>query len=570
MKNKKLVGGTHQLQLANYDLPSLSYTIKADVVTLGEDDKYADHLLELSKKSPTHGALIRQIGKMIYAGGLYGAESEVDNWLAKTEANDAVRKLSIDLKIFGGGYLDIRWGIDREEIVKIYHLPYQMVRATEANEEGEIDQYLFKPDWNNRATEPDVYEVFNIATKDEYPRQILPVYSYTAGAEYYCEPDYIHALSYVALEAHMAEFHLNNIQNGLMPSFSVVFPSGSLTDAEEQRIVQQMEDKLAGSRNAGNFWVHFVDDKEFAPIVTPIQTNNADAMYSLLADQAQSMIFVGHAVTSPMLFGVKTEGQLGGSTELYEAWQIFHKEVIQGYQGLILSAINKLAYASNKVATIEFENVNPFQEEKPTKPEVTLKAVETNVANTLIARGEVVDAEEWIEIDSRKVDYDLEEQLDARVFLADVGEANPDLDSEEDTSLFLVRYRYAPPTVDRGEKGGESRDFCRLMVNAALVYRKEDIQDMEFQAVNPGFGINGADTYDIWNWKGGPNCHHFWERVTYLKATQERISVNEARRIVRSLEPEYRDEARIKPRGPEDYNVARRPIDTPTKGYYNK
>jgi hypothetical protein len=36
------------------------------------------------------------------------------------------------------------------------------------------------------------------------------------------------------------------------------------------------------------------------------------------------------------------------------------------------------------------------------------------------------------------------------------------------------------------------------MVAAKKIYRKEDIEAMSQRAVNAGWGLNGADTYDIW------------------------------------------------------------------------
>jgi len=43
---------------------------------------------------------------------------------------------------------------------------------------------------------------------------------------------------------------------------------------------------------------------------------------------------------------------------------------------------------------------------------------------------------------------------------------------------------------------------------------------MGSMAVNAGFGENGADTYSIWLYKGGPRCHHKWQRLTYLSDTK--------------------------------------------------
>ena len=54
------------------------------------------------------------------------------------------------------------------------------------------------------------------------------------------------------------------------------------------------------------------------------------------------------------------------------------------------------------------------------------------------------------------------------------------------------------------------------MMRVAKIYKKEDIDKMSSSIVNAGFGEFGADTYDIFKFKGGPRCHHKWERRTYV------------------------------------------------------
>lgn len=77
------------------------------------------------------------------------------------------------------------------------------------------------------------------------------------------------------------------------------------------------------------------------------------------------------------------------------------------------------------------------------------------------------------------------------------------------------------------------------MMAAKKIYRKEDIEQLTTKPVNAGWGANGADTYSIWLYKGGGNCHHKWNRVIYLKKGKsvdvnsplaEIISTSEARR----------------------------------------
>jgi hypothetical protein len=62
------------------------------------------------------------------------------------------------------------------------------------------------------------------------------------------------------------------------------------------------------------------------------------------------------------------------------------------------------------------------------------------------------------------------------------------------------------------------------MINANKIYRKEDIVGMSTKVVNEGWGANGADTYDIFKYKGGGNCHHRWNKQVY--ATFEGTSLD--------------------------------------------
>lgn len=71
------------------------------------------------------------------------------------------------------------------------------------------------------------------------------------------------------------------------------------------------------------------------------------------------------------------------------------------------------------------------------------------------------------------------------------------------------------------------------MLRANKLYRKEDIVAMENKAVNPGWGKKGADTYDIWFYKGGGNCQHFWEKKVFVNSKGAKINPEseDARRI---------------------------------------
>jgi len=100
-------------------------------------------------------------------------------------------------------------------------------------------------------------------------------------------------------------------------------------------------------------------------------------------------------------------------------------------------------------------------------------------------------------------------------------------------------YKYEGPI------GSNSRDFCDRMVSLNKFYTYDEISAMGSQAVNPGFGLGGADTYSIWKYKGGPNCRHRFQKY-YVTA-----------------------EGTFQNKGPAPGTAGERPEDMPNQGYAN-
>jgi hypothetical protein len=167
----------------------------------------------------------------------------------------------------------------------------------------------------------------------------------------------------------------------------------------------------------------------------------------------------------------------------------------------------------------------------------------SEVADALIEMGEIVDDNEWVEVDAIPVRGDLEIN-EITLNLAKSFASFPNVTSEQDTMLFKIRYSY------EGRLGAE-RDFCQKMVSAGRTYRKEDITIAGSKGVNKGFGPQGADDYSIWLYKGGVNCNHFWMRKIYLRRNNKQISVNEARKMILELDPADRPMARWQENEPE-------------------
>jgi hypothetical protein len=159
----------------------------------------------------------------------------------------------------------------------------------------------------------------------------------------------------------------------------------------------------------------------------------------------------------------------------------------------------------------------------------------SEIADELISLGE--DAPEgYILIDAYEVDYDNDDleneelvKIEAHELAVSTGSAKAMKPSDQDETnyagvTFMTRYRY------KG-KASSNRPFCAKMMSADKLYRKEDIEAMEGKRVNPGWGPNGTDYYNIWFYKGGGNCHHFWQKEVYINAKGINPLANDAQQI---------------------------------------
>jgi hypothetical protein len=184
------------------------------------------------------------------------------------------------------------------------------------------------------------------------------------------------------------------------------------------------------------------------------------------------------------------------------------------------------------------------------------KKDDSTAGDALIALGEDA-SEDWILIDSYNADEEIEHEFAVRT-----GAARPAANSEQDAIIdgkyFITRYVYAGSFSHP-----DMRPFCKKMIEAGKLYRKEDIVSMENVAVNPGWGPEGANTYDIWFYKGGGNCKHFWEKRVYVDASGAKINPNDpdAQRIAVSMAERMGYKVR------NNSLVAKLPEDMPYNGF---
>ena len=561
--------------------PPQSIESKKDAwVNFGDDNEYFQYLIDRYNNSTTNNSVINSINKLIYGRGLDATDSnKKPNEYAQMKMlfrPEVLKCVITDYKLLGQGYFQLIYNKAKNAIVRVEHVPSQLVRAEKCNDKGEITGYYYSDNWSDvKNFPPKRIGAFGYGDKT---LEILCVRDYSVGQKYYSNVDYIGALPYAKLEEEIADFLINDVQNGFSPTSVINFNNGV---PDEEKMALQAADvkrKLTGSSGA-KVVVSFNSDETKKTTIDSVPLNDAPAHYQYLSEEARGKILLGHSITSGLLFGIPSNnGFSSNADELKNASILFDNMTIRPKQGTVLDAIDKiLAYNSislnlyfKTLQPLEFIDQNPKMDSATMEEETGVKLSAHLDTLNLEEFGEEMDPNEWELIDSRPVSYEDEERLDAELEALNnseksllskawefvtTGVARPTATSSQDGKLYASRYRYTGQTTEK------SREFCKKMTALNKLYRKEDIELMSQKSdTNPGWGPRGADTYDIFLYKGGGACHHFWTRETYKRFTDPR------RKGAQEITPaQARKAGEILPTN--DRLVYTAPINMPNQGF---
>ena len=326
-------------------------------VTFGADNLYPEFLIELFNKSPKHNAIVSS--KASYVAGIgtkIDGQNTVD--IAKAEAKckainayetlDEVKgKIAYDFELFNGFALEIIWNKAKTAIAEIYHLPFKNIRK------GLEGDYVYCADWTDKKAEQIHYQPFNSTTRES--KSIYYCQYYRPGQGEYPLPDYVGALKYIEVDTEISNYYLNSIKNGFTAQTHIQLFKGIPTPEEARATARRFKENYQGTDNAGGLIIQYNDPQEKESVISNLQPSDFDKQFDLLNKTVQQEIFVAHKVNSPMLFGVRVEGQLGGRSEMIEAYEMFQQSYIEPRQQKI---DNSLTYLFEFISPVRLETIN--------------------------------------------------------------------------------------------------------------------------------------------------------------------------------------------------------------------
>ena len=338
------------LKFAQAEQPKFEERKGKGYVEFGMNNNYPDYLIGLYNESPKHGAIIKSKTNYIFGQGWDGIEQKAN---VKGESwNQITKKCILDDELFGGYYLQIIYNL-LGEVKDVYHLEYHKVRTNK-----EQNEFQVKNDWSDNKEKPRYYPAFNI--NDPVASQILFVKQYNPKSDVYPLPSYFQGLNYVESDVQVSRHILGNAKDGFVASTLINLNGGEPAEEAKEAVERGIKKKFTGSEG-DRVVIMFNKSKDNSAEILPLSsTMLTKEDFTNVNNLIQQEIFACHQVTSPSLFGIKTEGQLGGSTEIRDAYTIFSNTYVNERQQAIEEVFNKLFDYVGIVGDYELIPVEPL------------------------------------------------------------------------------------------------------------------------------------------------------------------------------------------------------------------
>ena len=512
----------HVLNLSAYQTPEIYEDPHKDYVGYGDNNSFYTELIEAYLNSPTTNSIITGVVGQIYGRGFSALDAnrrpdEFAAFKSLFKAKD-LKRVCLDYKLLGEAAFQVTY--KGKKVSKVSHFNRETLRAEKCDDKGHINAYYYCPKWSEHQEGDKLTRipVFGSGASNE----IYIIRRFIPSMHYYSPSDWVSALNYSKLECDISQYLVNEVSNSFSGTKLVSFSNGVPTQEKQQMIKTEILNKLSGE-NGEKIIVSFSDSPENKTTIEDISVSDAADVYSYISEECTKKLLLANRITSPLLVGIRDAGNGLGSNseEIQNAHNLFENLVIKPYQNDIIDAIDEILAVNSIALKIYVQTLTPIeftdevlvtkeQKEEETgqklssdKPEMSEELVEKILGSL---QGETMEGYELVE----QRNYDENNEEFEQLQLAETVKSKPSKESRLDKSVYKVRYSY------EGNKSPE-REFCKAMMARTakgVVYRLEDIDKAGVDGVNGSFAHSGG-SYDLFKFKGGIYCKHFFQERLY-------------------------------------------------------
>ena len=306
----------------------------------GKDNDYPQRLREIVGASVTGASCMEQYRKFIIGRGFaqkdfYSAELNRYN----QTADDLLQRVAEDYAMYAGFALLLNWNANYK-ITEIQHVPFEMVRLGELDEDGHFDKYAVHPDWGKRLVALRPFRTKDIVYFDRYdPRpeiireqvedaggwdkwngQIL--YYSRAGRDCYPVPTYDAAVTDMSTEEGLANVALRNVRNNFLPAGMLIDRNNTANTKNAEEETKQELKEFQGDTNAGKLFYVNLQGGDVEPEFKPFKSNNTDKDFVVTGEKAPDNI--GRAFNQPPILRAQDVGANFGADLMRNAYDYYN------------------------------------------------------------------------------------------------------------------------------------------------------------------------------------------------------------------------------------------------------
>lgn len=319
-------------------------------VEFGAENDYPEYLLSLYNESPKHGAIVKGKSTWIYGKGFEqaGQANGSETW------NEILRKCIVDDELYRGYYLQVIWN-RLKQVSEIYHLDFHKVRVSK-----DLTKFYVKNDWKDFREKPRCYEAFNV--NNPVGSQIFYYKDYNPSSDCYPLPSYFQGLNMIESDIEVSRHILGNAKQGFSGSKLIQLNNGDpLQEENKGEVERQLLKKFTG-HDGKRVVITFNKSKEHSAEILDLgQSMLTKEDFTNVNNLIQQEIFCSHQITSPILFGIKESGQLGGRNEIRESYEIFNNTYINNRQLILETIFTKFRNLKGEQGQFKIQPIEPLK-----------------------------------------------------------------------------------------------------------------------------------------------------------------------------------------------------------------
>ena len=358
---------------------------KTLTIDWGLNNLYPYYLNFIFKNNPIHGGIVRSKVDYTVSGGLIYDGQDVKKWdsfykngkvdYMQKNMDELMNDISLDFEKSNMFCFLVKCNIVGPEKTykKTERIPFEKIRFEYLqmdNKQVELTGNIkTSEDWNNSTIVPDVIKPYNgkgnqrefyVIYQEDSGQSLDEANSMVVNPGFYPSPPYAGAITAIDTGIEIDKYNNAEIHNGFSLGTIISMHNGRIQDeSKKKKFEQGLRAAATGADQTGGIFITYGNGKEETTKVESLNGNDLPDRYTNTKQGAIESVLQAHSVTTPILFGVKTEGSLGNATELEIGYSIMKDNYFTNRQNTILRPLNWIAktFAGLK-GEITFAEVN--------------------------------------------------------------------------------------------------------------------------------------------------------------------------------------------------------------------